>query len=312
MSVLPPSVIVSFFHIYVVHCTTIAAVTVLIWDYLITLPDEVALVWPSSWSISKFLFMLNRYLVFIDSIMLVYVLMFGDDAKVCTNTFRILAFISVVGCMAGQCILILRAYAVWGSQFNKLYAVIFGTYLCIFAVTLWAAAKYIGGAYSTGIPALGMKGCTLFFKNRLAWVDIALIAVIEIVSTGLMIIKAIQHFRVSRSSLMTIIYHDGLLYFAFLLAATISNLMVIVFAPVEISEFMVVVQRVLHSVLCSRIILHIRSAYKAQTRYLSGDTLPPMVIAKAVEPLNHRLWPRNQYGGKDYSTFNEESEPSVN
>ncbi|TDL13396.1 hypothetical protein BD410DRAFT_846995 [Rickenella mellea] len=246
MSVLPPSVIVSFFHIYVVHCTTIAAVTVLIWDYLITLPDEVALVWPSSWSISKFLFMLNRYLVFIDSIMLVYgaVFLSGEWRYIAELMYWIASglhkhvsdFSVVVGCMAGQCILILRAYAVWGSQFNKLYAVIFGTYLCIFAVTLWAAAKYIGGAYckhhflsknfpaaqltissATGVPALGMKGCTLFFKNRLAWVDIALIAVIEIVSTGLMIIKAIQHFRVSRSSLMTIIYHDGLLYFAFLL-----------------------------------------------------------------------------------------------
>ncbi|TDL25177.1 hypothetical protein BD410DRAFT_628533 [Rickenella mellea] len=191
--------------------------TVLIWDYFITLPEEVAFIWPSSWNITKFLFLLNRYLVFVDPPTLVYVLMFGDDEKVCTRMFRSLAVISVTGFIVGQCILILRAYAVWGSQFTKLYAVIFSICLCIFAGIFWSLSKYLAGVYSTGGPTKGMKGCTFFFKNRLAWVDISLIAVIEFISTGLMIIKAIQHFRVSRNSLMTTIYHDGLLYFACIL-----------------------------------------------------------------------------------------------
>ncbi|TDL25238.1 hypothetical protein BD410DRAFT_632535 [Rickenella mellea] len=98
MSVLPPNVIESFVYIRVVNCTTIAAVTVLIWDYLITLPDEVALVWTSSWKISKTLFLLNRYLAFVDPFMLLHVLMFEDEAKVCIYYFRILGCLCIVLC----------------------------------------------------------------------------------------------------------------------------------------------------------------------------------------------------------------------
>ncbi|TDL25188.1 hypothetical protein BD410DRAFT_826505 [Rickenella mellea] len=300
MSVLPPNINVidmkSFVHIRVVNCTTIAAVTILIWDYLITLPNEVALIWPSSWNISKFLFVLNRYLVFLDSTMFIYVLMFGDDEKLLQLSASSLGNVRSITennlsshNRTSTGILILRAYAVWGSQFNRLYAVIFCICLGTFAGIFWTSYKYIDGIYSTGVPTLGMKGCTLFFKNRLAWVDVALIAAVEFISTGLMIVKAIQHCRISRSSLMSTIYHDGLLYFAFILATTISNLMVMVFAPLEINELMVVVQRVLHSVLCSRVLLRIRGAYEAQNRHLICDSLPTIVMAQFLEPLNDSL-----------------------
>ncbi|TDL25178.1 hypothetical protein BD410DRAFT_826498 [Rickenella mellea] len=137
------------------------------------------------------------------------VLLFGDDEKVCTHMFRSLAFITVVGFIVGQCILILRAYAVWGSGFDRLYAVIFSICSGTFAGIFWTSSKYIGGVYSTGVPALGMTGCAIFFKNRLGWVAITLFSVVESISTGLMIIKAIQHF------------------------ITIANLVVIVIAPVS-------------------------------------------------------------------------------
>ncbi|TDL25179.1 hypothetical protein BD410DRAFT_896130 [Rickenella mellea] len=206
MSVLSPSVVESFVHIRLINCTAIAAVTVLIWDYLILLPDEVALVWPTSWNISKYLFLLNRYLAFVDPIMLIYVVMFGDDEKVFPAYTPYVAdlthcialglrthvsdFIVAIGFILGQCILILRAYAVWGKQFNRLYAVIFGIYLGSFGVSLWTVAKYVG---ATGAPALGMTGCTLFFKNRFGWFDVALFLGAEFISALLMVIKAIQH-----------------------------------------------------------------------------------------------------------------------
>ncbi|TDL25183.1 hypothetical protein BD410DRAFT_837415 [Rickenella mellea] len=79
MSVLSPSFIESVVHDRVINCTTIAGVALLIWDYFIILPDEVALMWPSRWNVSKILFLLNRYLAFVDPIMLINVLVFGDD-----------------------------------------------------------------------------------------------------------------------------------------------------------------------------------------------------------------------------------------
>ncbi|TDL25182.1 hypothetical protein BD410DRAFT_628878 [Rickenella mellea] len=143
-----------------------------------------------------------------------------------------------------------------------------------------------------------MTGCTLFFKNRLGWVFVIPISVIESISTGLMTIKAIQHFRVSRSSLMTTIYNDGLLYFAYIQAITIANLTVMVSAPADIGMLVVVFQRVLHSVLCSRVLLHIRSAYEAQNRHLIGNTLPTMVVAQ-TEPVTDGRQPSNHLESQD-------------
>ncbi|TDL25205.1 hypothetical protein BD410DRAFT_630709 [Rickenella mellea] len=297
MSTLPHHVIESFVHIRIVNSTTIAAVTVLTWDYLLTLPDEVALVWPSSWTLSKCLFLLNRYFAFIDPIMLIYVLMVEDDVEACVSKFHTLAYICVLGFIVGQCILILRAYAVWGTHFNNLFAVMFCIILCTFGLAVWAESKYLGGVFSTGVPAKGMRGCTLFFKNRLLWIDLVLVTVVEFTSTGLLVIKAIQHFRITRSSLMTTIYHDGVLYFACVLATTVANLIVVLSASADINNFLIVVQRVLHSVLCSRVLLHIRSAYKAQQRHLTGDSLPPIVISQITEPSSDSLWP------SDHSEF---------
>ncbi|TDL25239.1 hypothetical protein BD410DRAFT_632792 [Rickenella mellea] len=135
------------------------------------------------------------------------------------------------------------------------------------------------------------------------------------VSTGLMVVKAIQHcdiqsfyatnyfrinacvcpfkVRVSRSPLMTTICHDGLLYFACILATTIANLIVIAHAPEELNASLIEVQRVLHSALCSRVLLNIRSAYETQKRRCSGEDSMPNV--EFMEQLDHSLWPSDQH-----------------
>ncbi|TDL13397.1 hypothetical protein BD410DRAFT_468610 [Rickenella mellea] len=81
------------------------------------------------------------------------------------------------------------------------------------------------------------------------------------------------------------------------------------------NNFLIVVQRVLHSVLCSRVLLHIRSAYKAQQRHLIGDSLPPIVIAQITEPLNDSLWPsdhsESHNGRRSHSPIYGESDLEI-
>ncbi|TDL21310.1 hypothetical protein BD410DRAFT_840544 [Rickenella mellea] len=93
----PHDLLRSAIQLRVVKSTTIAALTLVIWDYFILLPDEIALVWPARWSISKFIFLLNRYLAFTDPILLIYVMMFAEDARVCEITFRALGYLAIVG-----------------------------------------------------------------------------------------------------------------------------------------------------------------------------------------------------------------------
>ncbi|TDL21284.1 hypothetical protein BD410DRAFT_312021 [Rickenella mellea] len=264
MATLPHVFLEPFIQLHIIKCTSIAAFSVLLWDYFVLLPDEVSFVWPTRWNLTKCLFVVNRYLAFVDQPMVIYVLMFADDAKVCENTFQALGYIITLGIQVAQWILVLRTYAVWGNKSDKSFFGLLTVYICTLGIAYWALHRYLSGVRSTGVPVPGMKGCTLLFENRDAWIPIVLHIPVESIFFILLAYKAVQYFRFGSSSLMTVIYHDGLLYFACILATSITNLVVVIVAPAELSPFLIPLQRVLHSVLCSRILLHIRAVYHTQ------------------------------------------------
>ncbi|KAF9005238.1 hypothetical protein BDQ17DRAFT_386132 [Cyathus striatus] len=62
-----------------VQSTLVACGTLLIYDLLCTLDQEVAYVWSEKWSLGTFLFILNRYLPFVDTFLS---LSYGSDVIV--------------------------------------------------------------------------------------------------------------------------------------------------------------------------------------------------------------------------------------
>ncbi|TDL23385.1 hypothetical protein BD410DRAFT_787192 [Rickenella mellea] len=283
---LDPSIVEIFFHLQVVKYVTVAALTLLVWDYLITLSDEVTLVWPSRWRIPKYLFFINRYLAITDPMMLSYILIFATDPKVCVAGFRTLGGFATTGFLVAQLILVMRTFAVWGSKWNKYTYGFIAIFLCAVGVDLWAVHSYLLGVTSTGVPTKGMTGCALHFANRNAWITFLLVMLDESTFVILLSIKAWQHFQNGRSRLMVGMYNDGLLHFACILASSIANLITVVVAPVELHSFLIVVQRVMHSVLCNRVLLHIRGAYQATDTFttISEQSIPPL----SLHPIRNR------------------------
>ena len=55
--------------------TTVAGATMFLWDYSLTLGMEVDLVWSSTWSLMKVLFIAQRYLPFFDAAVLCFIRM---------------------------------------------------------------------------------------------------------------------------------------------------------------------------------------------------------------------------------------------
>ncbi|TDL25273.1 hypothetical protein BD410DRAFT_785159 [Rickenella mellea] len=278
LPILPHEIVEAFIQIRVMKSIVLAEFAVLVWDYFVVLPEEVALIWPARWTGSKCLFMINRYLVFVDPVMYIYVAMIGTDAHRCETTFRTLSYFSTIGFLVAQSILMLRTYAVWGTGINKSSACMFGIWLAMTAIALWTISKYLGGFHSTGAAVPGMSGCAMFFANRLVWVSVALYVITETVLVILLVYKAAQHFRFGRSSLMMVIYRDGLWYFACILVTSIANLAVVLLAPVILHLFLLGTQRVMHSILCTRILLHIREADQSR-RLPCLDTLSEFEVS---------------------------------
>ena len=48
-----------------------AASTFFVWDYILTIPLELDLVWRSKWNALKFIYLVQRYLPFVDTVGLV-------------------------------------------------------------------------------------------------------------------------------------------------------------------------------------------------------------------------------------------------
>ncbi|KAL5534033.1 hypothetical protein ACEPAG_493 [Sanghuangporus baumii] len=217
---------------------TTACLALSIYDYLITLSEEIDLFWDSTWSITKCLFLLNRYTVFVDPLLY-------------------MSWTSTAGIFFAQVILKLRTWAVWGKH-RLITVLLVAECMIALAIAIVFITKYLEGidSFPGSVPG---GGCIFTFENRQIFADFIFILVSEASVVILLLIKAIQHFRHGDTLLMTCILRDGLLYFLFILATSIANVVTILVAPVEIHATLVTFQRVMHSLLCTRVLLHIRS-----------------------------------------------------
>ncbi|KAL5480240.1 hypothetical protein ACEPAI_1510 [Sanghuangporus weigelae] len=246
-----------------------------VYDWLLTLDEEVFLVWPSRFGLPKVLFFLNRYFPLIDLAFLTYVQMVGSDPSLCVTLFQTLGGTMAFGFVIAQFILSMRTWAIWARR--KWVTILLATLLLgALGVDVFVLHRYLGGvSYSPLGPFESVfQGCLLHFDNRFVFIDFVLVMIIESIMLVLLVVKALEYFKHSRSTLMVRMFKDGVIYFIFILITSIANVIVIIAAPIELHNFLIVTQRILHSIFCSRVLLHIRGAYtnSAFSSTTTGDS----------------------------------------
>ncbi|KAJ7872686.1 hypothetical protein B0H13DRAFT_2349342 [Mycena leptocephala] len=171
--------------IQIVKYCHVGAIAILFFDYLLTLHMETTLVWPSRWSISKVLFMLSRYLPFVE----VPLSLYYDSPP-----------LDLPGCdlIGGQFILV-------------------------------------------GIPFIIVVLNEVALMSYTMWIGF----------------RAYRH---SRNPLVVTLYRDGIMYFVFLSAGSLLNLVILVAGPAHTQDLLNGLLRVVHSIFSCRILLHVREA----------------------------------------------------
>ncbi|TFK35846.1 hypothetical protein BDQ12DRAFT_687662 [Crucibulum laeve] len=112
-------------------------------------------------------------------------------------------------------------------------------------------------------------GCRLGAASPIIIVAYVLLVLSETTMAILTGIKAYKHLRHSQSPWVIQLYKDGLLFYVYLLAISLANVLVPILAPRIFANWLATPQRVLHSVLCNRVLLLIlrqRSASNMTTR----------------------------------------------
>ncbi|KAF9535843.1 hypothetical protein CPB83DRAFT_842439 [Crepidotus variabilis] len=249
----------------------LASLTAVCYDYLMTFGEEVELVWSRRFTLGTALFLLNRYLPFIDMpiSVAVYLASRNLSAMECRKLILGSTPIIVLGVAASEFILVLRTIAIW----NRNKCVLIGLLCCqmiTIAIAVVFTALYLQDLKFISNPG---EGCVVVYVGNFAWVDILSILFIESIIVVLTGIRAFHHLRYSSSSWVHQLYQRGILYFLLLFVFVLLNTIFPLLAPLHLKLLfmkyvfhllwnspdttMASVQRALHSILCNRMLFQI-------------------------------------------------------
>ncbi|TFY53093.1 hypothetical protein EVG20_g10269 [Dentipellis fragilis] len=232
----------------VVSYFVLGAVTLLSYDFVLNLSDEVELIWRSRWNAIKILYLLNRYFAFANMVIGIY-------QEVGYN----------ISSSRGNCI--------WNRQFGdgphfphlgslgkaQWARIHHRDSVCCFLP--WAVLSVYVDKFTRSLVytiAPGLRGCFITDADKALCICWSIALAYETLIVCLTLIKALQNFRHSASPLLLTIYRDGILSYMSLLVSSITDVLVIRLAPRGYMNLLFGFQHALHIVLTSRMILNIR------------------------------------------------------
>jgi len=171
-----------------------------------------------------------------------------------------------------------RVYAMWGRA-RSVYLLLATVITLLAAGLFYSTAKFILPVSTAHERGYNHSGCMLFFPNRLGWIDEVVLIASESIVVCLLLRRRWQ-VRPSHSLLLETLYNDGVLYFVFVLVASITSLFVICLAPPNLLFFTMNMQAALHSILCNRFLLRLRECAA------SGDAEMPEHLSAMEFQLN--------------------------
>ncbi|KLO12315.1 hypothetical protein SCHPADRAFT_423891 [Schizopora paradoxa] len=236
-----------------------------VYDYILTLPDEIEYIWPWEWRTGKILYVATKYLAFVDAgLFLTFWFNLKLTARGCSQIFNAGTWFLSAGAIIAQWILCMRTYAIWGKSKKILVPLL-----------IIVLGAQIGGIYAANTLTKSLEWSLSPFptisrcyinvtRENLMFVVYILTIVNESLILTLTIWKGVSQWRSSRSPLIKTLYRDGVLYFFVVFAASLLNLSMTIAAPrinQPLIEFLLPeFQRVMHSVCTSHIILNLRKA----------------------------------------------------
>ncbi|CDO69589.1 hypothetical protein BN946_scf184759.g29 [Trametes cinnabarina] len=136
-----------FEDLFITRCLSVAGYAILLYECLVTFPDEVQYIWPTRWSAVKVIYMLNRYgnllLIGLANAQLTG-LWWSQLPSFCFRITLVLSFFQFVSFASIHVLVLLRAWATWGRRKKMLtLLVIFLILECaIFFLTMASIRQY--------------------------------------------------------------------------------------------------------------------------------------------------------------------------
>jgi len=234
----------------------VAGMAILIYDYAITIEDEISMMWGRSYDAVHVIFMVSRYIPFVGMGLTAYAALQTNSVQCHRYSYEENAF-HVIGIISSEMLLIVRTYAFWKGDKRVLYGLIaYGTLIVAGALTIGFIPDY------NLLPNREVLGGCYLVSTRNSALVYAFILAFEIVILFLTTYKEYhdyRHVRV-RKSLIHTLFFDGVFYITCIGLVTVANVIIDAAFPVQYSDMLDIPQITLHSVLASRIMFRLRKS----------------------------------------------------
>lgn len=256
---------------------TVAFLTLVVWDFLITTNDMVELFWRARWSNAKAMYLINRLTVpFTMVVILLLLAMPSPSDRAC----KVVSWIGVAGTTIIltpiDFTMIIRVYALWNRDKWVLTGVLI---LCFLHVVCYAAISCYTFATSVVIPASPpFTGCMVTFGFDKIWISFVAALLFETVVISLIVYKT-WFFATQgdiRTPLFTMLFTDGVVYYLVMIASQILGLMCfLVPSALVIPVLRSYSQFSIAGVICNRLLARLQrlllNRSKGQTGFSGAD-----------------------------------------
>ncbi|KAF8131255.1 hypothetical protein K438DRAFT_1885860 [Mycena galopus ATCC 62051] len=256
--------------------TQVSSAAILVFDYALTLNLEVSLIWGSKWSLPKVLFLVSRYSpVF-------------DMPLACSRLNAAISWGTAFGISGAQAILLVRTYALSGCR--RSVGIVFTSIWAVgLSATIVLVVFYDRRTVYTPSPFQGISGCYRAASSTTVLVIIFIMAFVnETMIMAYTLYLGIIKYRDVRTPLVVTLYRDGITYYVCLCVVSFWNVFMIlngrVFPKEALAQVLNTFLRVMHSVLSTRVLLHIRDVERKRFAE-DNDPLPTLGLELGtVEP----------------------------
>ncbi|KII86934.1 hypothetical protein PLICRDRAFT_43617 [Plicaturopsis crispa FD-325 SS-3] len=254
--------------------------TILIWDHIITFPDEVELIWKGSKGPLVWLFLLNRYLTPLGFTLNIFAYLSPVwTPEVCDHFVRFEGSMTVIGVEVVALMMLLRVHAIYYYRNKWAVYLVAGILVGETVVNAWLLTHAIRVPHTDP----DIHSCTMIFDPAVsdaasasAWIPLLYDTIIFSLTLHATL-PSIRHKQAGH--IIRRLFEDGLLYYSVICSITVVLTIMIIAAPPGLKNITAQLELLLTVAMMSRITLNLkRTARDHSTLYATSvdaaQTLP--------------------------------------
>ncbi|EJD44302.1 hypothetical protein AURDEDRAFT_114356 [Auricularia subglabra TFB-10046 SS5] len=244
-----------------VEKTVYAAVAAFfIYDFVITIGDEMELIWPSGFSVTEVLYYAARYTAWLEVIEELAFWYGNLDRRRCQVFGGYHAFSVVFGMVMSQSLIIVRTWAIWNGKRSIKIAFILFCSACL-AICAYLSVEWMNNTtfYVTGELSPVLRGCAISNPYIYVYVGWIMFCCSDMTLLALTAVRCWQHLQPGSARLTVSLYRDAFAIFFIVLMLAIANLVVTLTAAEHYQVLLYGVERMLYTILACRMMLNLRA-----------------------------------------------------